>query len=308
MRNLLPLLLLVAAASAGDPGYTDCPSDTNYTRGGVFQANLDALLHSLPRAAGAASGFATNTTGAAAAAPDWAYGLAQCRADVNASDCLACLDASVRDVASVCPGQTNAMLFYDHCLLRHANASFFGVADTSSVKYWWNPQNASQPERFMSLLGPLMSNLTERAAYASPRMFAVGTADVTSFERIYAMAQCTRDLDNDACNSCLVTAVSRIPTCCDGKRGGRVIFRTCSIQFEVYPFFNSQAAEAAMSPPPPAAPPSKPASGGAGLNGSADHSTPGAGSNGGDSRSSFSWVNFRSRASFLFLFSFYNTR
>ena len=107
MRNLLPLLLLVAAANAGDPGYTDCPSDTNYTRGGVFQANLDALLHSLPRAAGAASGFATNTTGAAAAAPDWAYGLAQCRADVNASDCLACLDASVRDVASVCPGQTN---------------------------------------------------------------------------------------------------------------------------------------------------------------------------------------------------------
>ncbi|CAM0874836.1 unnamed protein product [Alopecurus aequalis] len=274
MRNLLPLLLLVAAANARDLFYTDCPSNTNYTRGGVFQANLDALLDTLPGAASAASGFATNTTGAS---PNRAYGLAQCRADVTASDCLTCLGASVQDMASVCPGQKDAMLAYDNCLLRHANASFLGVADTSSVKYWWNPENATQPERLMSLLGPLMGNLTQKAAYASPRMFAVGTVDVSPFDRIYGMAQCTRDLDNDACNSCLVTAVSRIPTCCEGKQGGRVIFRTCSIRFEIYPFYNSQAAEAAMSPPPP--PP--PASGGAGVNGSSDHSTPGAGSNGG---------------------------
>uniref|UniRef100_A0ACD5WAI3 Uncharacterized protein n=1 Tax=Avena sativa TaxID=4498 RepID=A0ACD5WAI3_AVESA len=261
MRNLVPLLLLVAAANAGDPSYTNCPSDTNYTRGGVFQANLDTLLYSLPAAAAAASGFMTNTTGAA---PDRAYGLAQCLADVTASDCLTCLNTTVQDMASLCPGQKNAMVYYEECLLRHANASFFGVADTSSVKYWWNPQNATQPERFMSLLGPLMGNLTERAAYASPRLFAADTADVSSFDRIYGMAQCTRDLDNDDCNSCLVTAVSRIPTCCDGKQGGRVIFPTCFIRFEVYPFFNSQAAEAAMSPAPPPAP--------------AGNSTPGAGS------------------------------
>uniref|UniRef100_A0ACD5X5D5 Uncharacterized protein n=1 Tax=Avena sativa TaxID=4498 RepID=A0ACD5X5D5_AVESA len=213
----------------------------------------------------------TNTTGAA---PDRAYGLAQCRADVTASDCLTCLNTTVQDMASLCPGQKNAMIYYEECLLRHANASFFGVADTSSVKYWWNPQNATQPERFMSLLGPLMGNLTERAAYASPRLFAADTADVSSFDRIYGMAQCTRDLDNDDCNSCLVIAVSRIPTCCDGKQGGRVIFPTCFIRFEVYPFFNSQAAEAAMSPAPPPAP----AGAGAGVNGSADNSTPGAGS------------------------------
>ncbi|XBJ05542.1 hypothetical protein VPH35_024299 [Triticum aestivum] len=189
--------------------------------------------------------------------------LVQCRADITASDitasdCLTCLNASVQDMASQCPGRRNSMLVYDTCLLRHASASFFGAADTSWVKYWWNPQNAAQPERFASLLGPLMGN-TQRAAFASLRMFAVGTADVTSSDRIYGMAQCTRDLDNDDCHGCLFTAVSRIPTCCAGKRGGQVIFRTCSIRFGVYPFFNSPSeaaiSQAAMSPtlpPPPA--------------------------------------------------------
>uniref|UniRef100_A0A453SMW7 Gnk2-homologous domain-containing protein n=1 Tax=Aegilops tauschii subsp. strangulata TaxID=200361 RepID=A0A453SMW7_AEGTS len=94
MRSLSPLyslllLLTGAAMAAADPWSTDCPSDTNYTRGGVFQANLDAFLSFLPAAASDASGLAENTTGTA---PDEAYGLAHCRADVNASECRSCLD------------------------------------------------------------------------------------------------------------------------------------------------------------------------------------------------------------------------
>ncbi|TVU02145.1 hypothetical protein EJB05_52369, partial [Eragrostis curvula] len=111
-----------------------------------------------------------------------------------------------------------------------------------------------------------MSNLTETAAYASPRMFAAGSVVLTPFVNIYGMAQCTRDIAKDDCYSCLVTAVTTIPTCCNGKQGGRVIYRTCSIRFEVYPFYNARAAEAAMSPAP--APVSGPINGG-------DHSVPG---------------------------------
>ncbi|XP_044320900.1 cysteine-rich repeat secretory protein 38-like isoform X2 [Triticum aestivum] len=154
-------------------------------------------------------------------------------------------------MAGKCPGRRNYMLVHDTCLLRHASASFFGAADTSRVKYRRNPQNATQPEQFASLLAPLMGSLAERAAYASPRMFAVGTADVTSSDRIYGMAQCTRDLGKDDCHSCLVTAVSRIPTCCAGRRGGQVIFRTCSVRFEVYPFFSTPSEAAMLRTPPP---------------------------------------------------------
>ncbi|CAD6271725.1 unnamed protein product [Miscanthus lutarioriparius] len=223
MWNLLPLLflgssLLVATTNADDPWYTDCPSNTNYTRGSAFQANLDALLSSLPAAAAASSGFADNVTGAAPG--QQAYGLAQCRGDVNASACLACLDGSARHMAASCPGQKEAMLIYDECLLRHSNESFFGAADTS-VRLWLvNTQNTTEPEEFRSRLGALMGNLTARAAFASPRMFAAGETAVTPFVNIFGMAQCTRDLAADDCNRCLVSAVALIPNCCDGKQGG----------------------------------------------------------------------------------------
>ncbi|KAG0518621.1 hypothetical protein BDA96_09G191700 [Sorghum bicolor] len=274
MWNLLPLLfvsssLLVATANADDPWYTDCPSNTNYTRGSAFQANLDALLSSLPAAAAASSGFADNVTGAAPGQQQ-AYGLAQCRGDVNSSACLACLDGSARHIAATCPGQKERMLIYDECLLRHSNESFFGVAD-SSVRLWaWNAQNATRPEEFTSRLGALMGNLTATAAFASPRMFAAGETAVTPFVNIFGMAQCTRDLAADDCNRCLVNAVAFIPNCCDGKQGGRVIGRSCSIRFEVYPFYNVQAAQEAMAMSPAAAP----VPGGGPINGS-NHSVPG---------------------------------
>ncbi|XP_062231734.1 cysteine-rich receptor-like protein kinase 44 isoform X1 [Phragmites australis] len=274
MSSLLPLLLLcssllTAPTNAGDPVYTYCPNNTNYTRGSAFQANLDALLSSLPSAAAASSGFAKSTTGAA---PDQAYGFAQCRADVNATSCLTCLDGSAQDMASKCPGQKSAMLIYDACLLRHSNESFFGVVDTSVVVCLLNTQNATQPE-FTSRLGALMSNLTGKAAYGSPRMFAAGSTTLTPFLNIYGMAQCTRDLAADDCNLCLSGAVAFIPTCCDRKQGARIVCGSCSIRFELYPFYNVQAAEAAMSPVP--------APGGGPVNGS-DHS--GAGSNGSNHR------------------------
>ena len=269
---LLPILLLCASllaatTNADNPLFTDCPTNTNYTRGSAFEASLGALLSSLPAAAAASSGFADNVTGSAPGSQ--AYGLAQCRADLNASACRACLDGAARDMAAGCPGQKSAMLIYDGCLLRHSNASFFGAADTSVSVWVWNTQNATQPaEEFRSRLGALMRNLTARAAYASPRMFAAGETGLTPFVNIYGMAQCTRDLAAADCNSCLAAAVASIPSCCDGKQGGRVLYRTCSIRFEVYPFYDALAAEAAMSPSP------APAPGGGSVNGS-DQSGPG---------------------------------
>ncbi|TVU19998.1 hypothetical protein EJB05_36184, partial [Eragrostis curvula] len=223
MSSLLAFLLLcsltlAAPANASDPYYfyIDCPSNTNYTCGSAFQAKLNALLSSLPTAAAASSGFAKNITGAA---PDQAYGVAQCRGDINASDYLACLGTAAQD-----------------------------------------------PARFTSTLVTLMGNLTATAAYESRRMFAVGSAKFTPFVSIYGMAQCTRDLAADDCNSCLTVAVTDIPTCCNEKKGARINARKCFIRFEEYPFYNVSAAEAAMSLAPSPAP--------GPINGS-DHSVPG---------------------------------
>ncbi|KAL6619014.1 hypothetical protein ACP70R_034153 [Stipagrostis hirtigluma subsp. patula] len=266
MRSLLLLLcssLLTMATCVNGQFYADCPDDINYGRGSAFEGNLDALLSSLPAAAAASSGFAKNTTGAV---PDEVYGLAQCRADVDAVDCRACLDSSVQKMAGKCAGKKRAILLYDACLLRHADESFFGAVDTSLWFVVNYPQNSAQPELLRSRLRALMSSLTAKAAYGSPRMFAAGDVELTRVVNIYGMVQCTRDLAGDDCSSCLATAVAYIPQCCDGKEAGQVVYRSCSIRFDVTPFYNVQAVEAAMSPVP--------AQGGGPINGR-DHSVAG---------------------------------
>ncbi|KAF8719397.1 hypothetical protein HU200_024107 [Digitaria exilis] len=225
-----------------------CPDDINYTPGSAFQANLDVLLSSLPNAAAASpAGFATNAIGSS---PDQAYGLAQCRGDISASDCRACLNDSAHRVANECPGKRSSVLIYEGCFLRYSSSNFSGEVDMSGPVALVNTQNATQAELFMAQLGSLMHNLTTKAAYGSPRMFAVGSAAVTPFASIYGMAQCTRDLGDDDCSSCLLNAVTTIPNCCSGKIGGQVIYPSCSIRFEIQRFYNLQAAEAAMSPAP----------------------------------------------------------
>lgn len=116
-----------------------------------------------------------------------------------------------------------------------------------------NPYNATQPELFTSRLNSLMANLMTKAAYGSPKMFAVDSvaAPAPPAVNIYGMAQCTRDIDAGDCNHCLINAVDYIPVGCKWRQGGRVTYPSCSIRFEVYPFYNLQAAaKDAMSPAP----------------------------------------------------------
>ncbi|GJN14794.1 hypothetical protein PR202_gb01655 [Eleusine coracana subsp. coracana] len=274
MRSLLPILLvvplslLVTTRSGRDepePIYMDCPTNTSYTPGSsAFQANLDALLSSLPASAVASSGFATNViTGAT---PDeQAFGLAQCRADVNASTCRSCLDASVRDVATNCPGQKSAMFIYDACLLRYSNTSFFGVFDFRDDKSFLvyrcitRRQNATQsPQLEWWPLSSLLINLTAKAAYRSARRFAAGSVQATPSVTFYGMEQCTRDLADNDCNLCLSRFLPFMPYDCDRTQGVRMFHRSCSVRVEAYPFYSAQAVEAAMAPVVPAPPGGEP--------------------------------------------------
>ncbi|TVU19895.1 hypothetical protein EJB05_36076, partial [Eragrostis curvula] len=277
MHILLPLLLcassiLTTTASADSPStlstsiadnltllmFSECTDNASYTRGSAFQTNLDALLSSLPVAAASSAGFAENVTGAA---PDQAYGLAQCRGDVTASDCRACLELSAQQlVANTCPFKTGALIVYEGCLLRYAGASFFGQADdpSSSVpRHWCDPPipavdntTTQLPQQRDALMGSLVTK-----ASGSPRMFAVGVAELPSYQKLYGMARCTQDLSRGNCDLCLTNAVSAVTQQCgEHVTGGRILYRSCSIRFQVYLFYDAQAAAAAMMLTTPPAP------------------------------------------------------
>ena len=83
-----------------------------------------------------------------------------------------------------------------------------------------------------------MNRLT-RKAYLTPLLFATGEMEIGGgTEKLYGLAQCTRDLSGGDCKKRLETAIAGLPSCCDGKQGGRVVGGSCNIRYELYPFFD----------------------------------------------------------------------
>ncbi|KAF7849597.1 hypothetical protein BT93_L0489 [Corymbia citriodora subsp. variegata] len=146
-------------------------------------------------------------------------------------------------------------------MLRYSNRSIFGTMETSPGYYMWNRNNVTNNvDQFNQDLRNLTDNLRDRAANGnSTRKFAVGNATAPNFQTLFGLVQCTPDLSQQDCNGCLVQAISRIPECCNQKQGGRVIFPSCNIRFEVSPFFDASAYESPPSPPQsPVSPPPPP--------------------------------------------------
>ena len=102
----------------------------------------------------------------------------------------------------------------------------------------WNTQNVSNPSVFNGKVVELMDRLTQKA-YLTPLLFATGEMEIGGTDKLYGLVQCTRDLSAGDCHKCLETAIAALPSCCDGKQGGRVVGGSCNIRYELYPFFNA---------------------------------------------------------------------
>lgn len=232
--------------------YHFCINDVgNYTSNSTYKANLDTLLSSIPSDTTIDYGFYNFSAGESS---DKVNAIGLCRGDVLPDACRSCLNDSRIQLTKLCPNQKAAMGWYDNCMLRYSNASIFGTGavQTSPSFFMWNSANTSDVEEFNQVLGNLMVSLRNKAASGDwQSKFATGQANVSSFETIYGLMQCTPDLSSLSCSNCLEGATNNIPNCCDGKRGGRVVRPSCNLRFETYRFYEFTAANA----PPPATPP-----------------------------------------------------
>nr|XP_043630845.1 cysteine-rich repeat secretory protein 38-like [Erigeron canadensis] len=165
-----------------------------------------------------------------------AFGLSMCRGDVSSKDCMACVVNASAEIRKRCPNNKAATIWYDQCLLKYSNTNFFGQIDNQVKLYMWNLNNVSDPTSFNLATKNLLSNLSV-TAYTDPKlMYAAGETNLKGSHKIYGLVQCTRDLSPDECKNCLDSAISELPSCCDGKQGGRVISGSCNIRYEIYPF------------------------------------------------------------------------
>ncbi|KAL5579080.1 hypothetical protein UlMin_011522 [Ulmus minor] len=222
----------------------------NYTTNSTYESNLDNLLSTLPTNEANTYGFYNSSYGNGT---NKAYAIGLCRGDVKPDVCQSCLNVSYHRLRELCPNNKQAIIWYDECMLRYSNSSMLGDNESSPRAYLVNPENvssnANSVSTFFQDLRTLLDNLKNRAAGGDSLLkFSTDNLSTSDFKTIYALAQCTPDLSRQQCNNCLGDIFGRIPNCCSGKKGGRVISPSCNFRYEDFLFYGLTEEEA---PPPP---------------------------------------------------------
>ncbi|XLR45145.1 hypothetical protein HN51_029262 [Arachis hypogaea] len=240
--SLSLLLLLNFATTAKAQGstylYNIC-LDNNTTPNSLFKKDLNTLFSSLSSNATANAEF-FNTTVPGTNSNDTAYGLFMCRGDL--SSCGQCVVNATQKLSSDadCSLSKTAIIWYDECMVWYSNnRSILSTMFTRPGVYLSNTGNVSNQESFMKLLFRTMKETAEEAA-KSPvleKKYATRQANISGFQNLYCMAQCTDNLTPIDCASCLTEAIIELTPCCGGKQGGRVLFPSCFVRYELYPFY-----------------------------------------------------------------------
>ncbi|KAL7213440.1 hypothetical protein ACSBR2_016046 [Camellia fascicularis] len=236
--------------------YSYCPNTTTYTPNNTYKSNLNTIFSNL-----SSSAFKTNNgfdySKAGSTAPDIAYCLFLCRGDVSADICQDCVVSATNEVVQRCPTSKVVISWYDECMLRYSNQPFsFSVSDESlGYNGFRNIQNVTDQIHFREVWGGVMDDVATRASNSeSGKKFASREANFSVLQTLYSLAQCTPDL----------TTISNISICCDGNKGARILFPSCNIKYELYPFYDfattAPPPSPVLLPPPPPPPPPGPTS------------------------------------------------
>ncbi|PSR98439.1 Cysteine-rich receptor-like protein kinase [Actinidia chinensis var. chinensis] len=256
----LCFLVLNTKISSSEQLDYSCPNTTTYNPNSTYKANINILLSVLSSNATTTSGFYNYTSGGGSHPSDVVYGLFLCRGDVSANVCQSCVETAGKEIGRLCPKEKVAIIWYDNCLLRYSNQYIFSIPDQSIGFSTNNTQSISDPKPFMQVLGETMNDVATRAVNdESGKKFATEEVKITAIDVLYSLAQCTPDLSDAGCNMCLGDAISSLPSCCDGKRGGRMVFPSCNVRYELFPFYKITQAAPPPAPvlPPPASSPGK---------------------------------------------------
>ncbi|MED6173937.1 hypothetical protein PIB30_064404 [Stylosanthes scabra] len=248
------LLLCVASSTVTDPVDTYCPTEFPlYSRNSTFDNNLKLLLGLLPSNTASKNGFYNTSVGDG---ENKVYGQALCRGDIsNSRVCKECIEKASQDLTKRCNSE-DAIIWYELCQVRYSFQMFFSTM-TYTGKYPnhnLKEKNVSDPAGFDHVLAYLMTNLSQEAAFLpANNMFADGeiqysASDGIKNKKLYGLVQCTRDISQPDCASCLSSAFTELTQCCSFREGGIILSRTCNVRFESYMFFNDSSAKIMLFP------------------------------------------------------------
>ncbi|KAI9395764.1 hypothetical protein POPTR_004G025650v4 [Populus trichocarpa] len=216
LLSLLTLAIITLAQEDANYLHHNCQNASTSAINSTYRVNLNLLLSSL-----ASNATRNNTNGfyntSFGQNTDQVYGLFICRGDLSNTVCRNCVTFATEDIVHRCPIGIASIVYYDECILRYSNVNIFSKVDQSPSFSFslLNTQNiTTEPQRFNNLVGAAANDLAARAASAPP-------------------------------------AIAGLPNCCSSKIGGRVLFPSCYIHYEITEFYNATAVAAESPPPPP---------------------------------------------------------
>ncbi|KAK8618321.1 hypothetical protein V6N13_132316 [Hibiscus sabdariffa] len=255
--NLLVVVLSVLspATEAQLPNYPnylnhDCRNTTTFpVNSRTYRANRDSVLSLLSSNGNHETGFYNTTAGRI---PNMVYGLFLCRGDVSSGICQACVIIAASNISQLCPVEISAVIWYDECLLRYSNQNIFSALAEEPSFSMYGIRDVSQEVRFNQLATALVvMNVTATRAANAPsgsEKIATEEAQFSSSPTVYTLVQCTPDLSSSDCNRCLQGAIANLSDCCNGRQGGRVLKPSCTVRYDVDPFYGQTAV---WTTPPP---------------------------------------------------------
>ena len=138
-RAFLLLLLVVFALSSSinsQPityNYHFCLDQSNKTANTNYKSNPTVLFDSLSTKA-----FQNYSFYNIESSNIGIYGLFLCRGDVSNNTCQRCVSYATQEITTRCPSNETAIIWYDECMLRYSNVSFFGEEQTWPRVLAWN--------------------------------------------------------------------------------------------------------------------------------------------------------------------------
>ncbi|KAK9706484.1 hypothetical protein RND81_07G128800 [Saponaria officinalis] len=218
-------------------------TDFNYTKGSVYEDNLSLLFSKLALKTSSLK-FYNATAGSAS---NEAYGLFQCRDDIDFDICTACVKNATQRITEVCPLYGEATVWYYECTLRYANRNIFSVYNVDCLAEKWSLNNVTKYDEFAPVLASTLNGVIKNSSSTTQR-FDSAVAELTLFNQLYGFAQCTPDLDSAGCNTCLKKALAEIVKCCNASVYAMVFYPSCQLRYDTTgPFLSYQSS---LAPPP----------------------------------------------------------
>ncbi|RZB61879.1 Cysteine-rich receptor-like protein kinase 7 [Glycine soja] len=230
-----------------DPTYLNHSCPTNVTADSTFQMYLKTLLFYLSSNATNGNKYYEDNI------EQTVYGLFMCRGDLPSQLCQQCVINATHRISSVCNSLQEGIIWYSHCMLRYSNRNFFSELEESPKTDMLSVTTSSTSpipgqDFFTYTLSDTIFKLAEEAGDTTER-YATKSLKLTDFQTLYTLAQCTQDLSSDDCRICLVDINRKIPWFRLGSEGGRVLYPSCNLRFELFQFYRGSGEET-QSPMP----------------------------------------------------------